>query len=454
MMAQALRLEDIEEFEAMRRVPPQAITPEIIQGIRGLNERTEIEPFLTQILADFDRTAHNSTEIADVLTTKVTYYGKTLFTAFVCKGKSSAKVKAKEVSHQLLRLRSVPNLDLIVLLAAGDIQDDVKRDLSQVASDADAYFMIADAGDMARLLIAHGKVCPEEGSPYESGLCTKCGRNEAEPIELIWRVREEPAYTVIEHEDVSHALAKRFSDRIVTDHHYTKPIIRQIIKKAVESMRTSTYTRSLMVEQHFGDRPADCILLFVFLSVDDEKENNWVCKATWNSPDLSDDCKWNNSTDADERIGDIKVDWNSSYHALKDLLREGRVSKGHYVRGVEPLLSAIVNLDNSGRACLQAYQDGDMASEQFETEMAQLEGVAAKLDDDLDSIGLPPFECAEADKALQTYVMAVHNIFVAFAHWSCVERDMKGKLDLAMLALYDIDAVAKRFESEWCKLRQ
>ncbi len=57
-----VRIEGIEEFELAGRVSRQAITDEVLRGIRNLDERKHIEPFLRDILADWNETPHTSTE--------------------------------------------------------------------------------------------------------------------------------------------------------------------------------------------------------------------------------------------------------------------------------------------------------------------------------------------------------------------------------------------------------
>ncbi len=127
-------IEDIEEFELVRRIPRRGIDNQILAGVRQLDEANELEPFLREILPDVTETAHSATEIADILTTHVTIRGVPRLAAFVNKGKATPRVTSKLVVHQVMRLQSVPGLNLIVLLAVGDIQDDIKRDFLQVAT--------------------------------------------------------------------------------------------------------------------------------------------------------------------------------------------------------------------------------------------------------------------------------------------------------------------------------
>jgi hypothetical protein len=65
MMRSPVRLEDVEEFEVGNRIPRSAITDETLSGVRQLNEKDEIEPFLREILPDKNEPAYTSTEIAD-----------------------------------------------------------------------------------------------------------------------------------------------------------------------------------------------------------------------------------------------------------------------------------------------------------------------------------------------------------------------------------------------------
>ena len=159
-MSTLVRIEDVEEFSPAGSIPRHAVSEQILAGVQALNEATELEPFLREILPDPTETAHTSTEITDILTTHVTVRSQAQLAAFVNKGKSTRKVTSKGVAHQLMRLQSIPGATLVVLLAVGDIQDDIKRDLLQVAQNMDADYSIFGAVDVARILIAHHKICP------------------------------------------------------------------------------------------------------------------------------------------------------------------------------------------------------------------------------------------------------------------------------------------------------
>jgi hypothetical protein len=176
-----LTVDDISEFSKVRGLSRSAISDTALDGIRDLDERTEIEPWLREILRDPTQTPHNSAEIADILTSAVSYHGGRRLAAFVNKGKAYRRVRAKDATHQIVRLRQIEGLACIVLLAVGDIQDDIKRDFLQVAADGKYDYLIVDCVDVARLFVAYHKVCPIHGSPLTKGSCGKCSVDEASP---------------------------------------------------------------------------------------------------------------------------------------------------------------------------------------------------------------------------------------------------------------------------------
>jgi hypothetical protein len=320
-MTELIRLDDIDEFQLVRRVPRTAVTDEMLVGIKNLDETKQIEPFLRLILPDLTETAHGSTEIADILTTHVTYGGQARHAAFVNKGKSSQKVTSKKFSYQLMELRQLTGLHLMVLLAVGDIQDDIKRDLMRLAEDEGCDYLIVDAIDVARLFIAYQKVCPRDGTAYVDGVCSTCGLSVEEPLNLTIKVFEQPAYEILGLSDVSTGVAKKYSADILTDRHYTRTTLREVIKEAIWELRHSDYYRSGITEKYFGQQEADCVFLLVYLDREDKQVHNWFCRAQWISPDLSEKLKpmvWNGQ----EKLGDIAIDWKSNYESVRKFFKD------------------------------------------------------------------------------------------------------------------------------------
>src|SRR3989442_12657774 len=182
-----VRLEDLEEFTVAGRIPRHAITQDIIAGIRQLNEKTEIEPFLREILPDPTNTPHTSTEVADILTPHVTYSssGQPYLAAFVNKGKSYPKVTSEKVAHQMIRLQQIPDIGLIVLLAVGNIHDSAKKSFVVTARKMKGDYLIVYGFDIASLVFAFQKGCPKDRRPFRDGAGGNVGPLASVRVELI-----------------------------------------------------------------------------------------------------------------------------------------------------------------------------------------------------------------------------------------------------------------------------
>lgn len=449
-MTELIRIEDIEEFHLVLRIPRVAITNQVLVGIRGLDETTQVEPFLRSILPDPTETAHGSTEIADILTTHVTYGGRARHAAFVNKGKSTKKVTTKKVGYQLLELRQMTGLHLMVLLAVGDIQDDVKRDLMRLSHDANSDYMLVDAIDIARLLIAYQKVCPKDGTPFAEGVCPECSKSAEEPLILTIDVFEKPSYEHLDLSDVSTGVAKRYSADILTDRHYTKGTLREVIKEAIWELRRSDYYRSTITQSYFGQQEADCVSLFVYGDRQDKQINNRICRAQWISPELPEKFRpmaWSGQ----ERLGDIVIDWNDSYDSMRALFE--RSTKQEWIRKVETVLPKIHDLVIQASTAFDARRAGKISDDDFEQMMTAWEATARALSRGAENEKVPPVECNDAREAFLQLATTAHNIFVPFASWGRVKRDWRYKEWHLRTYLADYQTQLQSFQHEWQKVR-
>lgn len=449
-MTELIRLDDIEEFQSVRRMSRFAINDQVLAGIRSLNETTQIEPFLRTILPDPTETAHGSTEIADILTTHVTYGGRARHAAFVNKGKSTKKVTTRNVGSQLLELRQMTGLDLMVLLAVGDIQDDIKRDLMQLAHDAGSDYMLVDAIDIARLFGAYQKVCPQDGIPFADGVCPQCGKSADEPLKLTIDVFEKPIYEHLSLSDVSTGVAKRYSADILTDHHYHRGILREVIKEAIWELRRSDYYRSAFTESHFGQQEAVCVFLFVYGDRRDKQVHNRICRAQWINPELPEEFRPMSWT-GQGRLGDIVIDWNDSYDSMRTLFE--RSTKQEWIRKVEAILPEVHDLVIAASTAFDARRDGKISDDDFEQMMTAWESTALALSRGAENEKVPPVECNDASQAFLQLATTAHNIFVPFASWGRVKRDWRYKEWHLRTYLADYQTQLQSFQHEWQKVR-
>lgn len=456
-MANLVTLEEIEEFSVVRRVPRTAITDEVLEGVRKLLEREEIEPFLRSIISDTIKTPHGSTEIADILTTHVTYGGRPRLAAFVNKGRATPKVRRSDVGDQVLRLADIPNVDLMVLLAVGDIHDDIKMSLLNLAQLSGADHMVADARDVARLFIAYQKICPRDGTPFSTGHCQLCGKVADEPIELTIKLYEDLYWEFLEQRDSSHAGAKRYSANVLTDRHYQKAAIREVVKEAAWELRHADYYRSSITQSVFGPALADCIFLFVYLALEDTQHTNWICRAQWVRPHLSEDfkpIKWPGEEipfNGDEQLGSIVLDWNQEYEARRAAIKRG--TKQEWIEKVESLLPKMELIAEQAAEVFDARLSGALNDDAFVNRMQALEVPAMEIYRLTDNEKTPPVECKEANRAFQSLATMFHNILVPFAHWSRMKRDWKYHNWHVRTYLDHYKNDRQAFLHEWKKIR-
>jgi len=246
-MGQLIKIQDIDQFFEVVNVPDAAITSKILEGVRQLNEPRELEPMLREILWDPNETPHGPTEIADILTTQIRIRGERCLAAFVIRGKHFAKVRSQDIEHQIIRLRQLPDLGLMALIAVGHFQDSAQRDFLQVAKDTGCDYLIIDAVDCARLLLAYEKICPSDRTPYGPDGSCLWGHEQDEGVELKIRVRDDIRYEIPRLRDVSHGGARRLTATVLVNPYYDREVLREIIRSATRQIRKSSYYRSNLI---------------------------------------------------------------------------------------------------------------------------------------------------------------------------------------------------------------
>jgi hypothetical protein len=452
-MKSPIHLEDIEEFEAIRRIPRSTITDKILQGVKNLHEIEEIEPFLRDIIPDKNDTPHTSTEIVDILTPHLTYFGQPRLSAFINKGKSFPTVTAKNVSNQIFKLRRIPSVSLIVLLAVGDIQDDALENFLTTASDINAAYMIVDAIDIARLFIAYHKICAKDGVAFRDGSCPQCGTAASEPIQLILNVYEEPRYEIIRSKDVSHGAAKRYTVDVLTDPHYSKGTLREIIKKVIWEFRQEDFYRSRRTEKLFGEQDADCIFLFVFLDMHDVQQYNWICQTLWINPSLPKQFR-PYGLKASEQLGEIQIHWNENYHVMRKHWFSSLGTKKEWIQKVETILPKVEPIINATTQYLQTFEAGKLTQDDFEKKLTGLEIEARNILFESGNEKIPPIDCEECDNYFQGMISSFHNILIWFSPTpGNINRTWENKMWLVRRHLKQYEEDKQSFLHEWHKLR-
>lgn len=429
-----IKIYDIDEFSEIKSIPDSAIHTAMLDYMRGLDEKLEIEQFIREILYDPNETPHGPTEIADILT-DLHIKGNKKLAVFVIKGKSFKKVTSKDVTHQFAKLRQIPDIGLMVFGAVGNIQDDAQRDFIQTAVDANCDYLMIDVHDFCRLFIAYEKVCPKDGSPFDDmGICKK-GHLKDEGLTLEMEVREKKQFTILRQRDVSHAAAKRYSAIILLDKHYPKDIIRAIIQEASDAIKITTYYHNQQMEKIWGNTPAHVVWLSIAYDLEDVQNANWVCQTCWIDSSLSNQLRpmfLNVNENLTENLGDIDISWNKNYKSYKNEFHKQFGSKSEVISAISSLLNPMVDLANEAITYFRKYQSEIISEDDF---IQKMQSNAIRVNDlylQSGNILFPPEDCKDFDQSCQNLFATIHNIYLYYSQKG-IETWSKSKRDWLML---------------------
>ena len=411
-MARPLRISEIHEFAEVGRIPEDAVTDEILRNVAELDERKQLEVWIQEIIHSSDNTPHTSTEIVDIVSTKVTVNGSPTFAAFILKGKSSKKITSRNVSHQIIRLRRLTGLELAVFAAAGDIHDDVYEQLAYEAKSLGCKYLLMTSHDLARLFIAYDKICGQDGLPFEDSVCPN-GHSQRKELVLNYKVREDDRWEVFKLKDLSHGLAKRLSATILTDRHYPEDVLRTIIVEVFQEVKTDPYLRNEMVRARWGDTPAHVVWIDIGFDIEDINRCNWVCMACWIDPDLDENSRplW---THVDEIHNGIMIDWNSNYHAMKRFWSEHTGRKHEVIESVEGILEQVKPILALLDQAFTAFRQGAVTEQSLKEVVQNHWEDADNLYNEAVKCPQAPPECVDYRQQFQNVMASFHNLFLFY----------------------------------------
>lgn len=427
-MGNILSADAIDEFADYNSVKKTAISKEVIDNIRKLDEETQIEQFIRDIISDPNETPHGPTEIADILTHHLHINGQKRLAAFVLKGKSFKKVTSREISHQFMKLRQLKDIDIIILAASGNIHDDAQRDFIQTATDMDCNYLILDSIELARLFIAYHKICPKDGTVYDdNGLCEKEHQKSSE-LTLEIKVPEEVHYSIVKHEDSSSVFAKSYAATVIVDKHYTKDTIKNIILEVKEQLKQSNYYRTAEMKAYWKKRPAHVVRLYIAHDQEDRKNYNWVCQAIWIDDKLPESDRPSVGS-YDEIFEKIKIQWNSNYNDHRELWLKKTGTKEQFMDTAIPIIDKMTANSESAIEIFQKYKKGQLNEKKLLKEITKFSNKIGHLYSEAgNEIPLPPEDCKMLYYVCNQLFANSHNIYLYYSEsglntWDRKTRD-------------------------------
>jgi hypothetical protein len=421
-----LKLHEVEEFTDVMTIPDAGINDEVVSRVRNLREVEELEVFIRQILFDPNETHHGPTEVADILTSRVTIKGEKRLAAFVLKGKSFKTVSSRDVAHQFTRLERIPDLGLMVFAAVGNIQDDAQIDFIQSARNVGCDYIVLDARDIAKLLVAYVKICPKDGSPFDAqGKCEK-GHLRDDGIKIEMQVQEKVHFTIYKQRDVS-VSAKRYAYTIILDSHYPKDVIREVVYQVTLEAQNSIYHRTDYVKARWGETKANVVWLYVAYSLEDIQAYNWICRSSWIDPNLPRNVSPRPLGDQAEKYKGVEILWNDMYKAHKSWYEGNRGDKASVVEKHRSLIRSVYRIANQAIKEFELFNTVKITEDELIAHIQRLLPEIENLYQESETTQFPPVECKDYVDACRQVYANIHNLTIWFSPKWIKERPSKAR---------------------------
>lgn len=450
-MSRNIRLHEIDQFSKATTVPEAAIGDDVLRGVRKLNERTELEPAIQDILFDPNETPHGPTEVADIYTSKLIVKGEKMVAGLILKGRSFQKVKSQDIDHQIMKARRIPDVGLLALIAVGSIHDSAHTDFVQTALDAECDYIVLDAVDIARLLIAYDQICPHDGTRYRSdGVCAE-GHKLDDGTSLEVEVAKEIDFEIPQLRDVSHGTAKRYSAVIMVDRHYSRDVMREVIEKATRKIKTSTYHRNSRVAERWSGTDTDVVWLFLASDLSDIRDSNWRARTLWIRSGL-DEAARPHEGDFDEDYHGIGINWNESYQQMKKFYAKHSGDKGEVVARLDDLVEEAISIGEKAIRWFRCYQDGKYTEEALVAQFDRLRERESELYKRSGDLPFPPHDVDDYDEVCQSLFAHLDNMFLYYSEEGLEQWQESNREYLMSETTRDFRRDIKRVEYERDKL--
>jgi hypothetical protein len=238
---------------------------------------------------------------------------------------------------------------------------------------------------------------------------------------------QDNCYSVTSFKDLSHATAKRYEARVLLNKKLSRGEIVQVIARATGEFREREYYRSDLTQDAWRGKKANVVWLFVFPSLEDEKNTNWLCRSQWIDPSLDDRFRPTKMTGIS--IGeDLVIDWSENYQSMARWRSSVTFSKEEHLRHVENILPSIKVKANEAIQLTKAYHERGIDATGYVKRMKVLQGEIDALYFQGTEIGGAPLECKDFSEKFQSLIAFADNIVLPFSEtglktWAVNNRD-------------------------------
>lgn len=266
------------------------------------------------------------------------------------------------------------------------------------------------------------------------------------PVEII---NQNGQHTILSLKDSSHGAAKRYAADILVPESLSHAQIQTVIRNVSLDLKHREYYRSKETEKVWQGKPAQVVFLFIYNSLDDVRNTNWICHALWIDENLPSQFAPHRLKGED--IGDnIVVDWSNNYEILRQMQDEHTLSKETFLSELENVTSQLDKIVKQAIQLTHNYESGGISSETYITEMKILEPKIVGLYERGGRIGFAPFECKDLRQRFLSLISYAYNIVLPFSKSGLAKWPEKNRMYLVNKAIqhYQKDKTRLEFELE------
>lgn len=254
-------------------------------------------------------------------------------------------------------------------------------------------------------------------------------------------------YDLLNQEDISHAGAKRYSAHILIDSKYSKDEVKFVIEEVTESLKNSNYYRDERLKQHFKNKPADVVWLFIANKLSDINNANWICRTSWISSDLDESMRPSEMAGNDS-TREIKIEWNDKYEELSEFYDDFITTKDSFLTHHDKLILKNQQIINP---LIDKFNSELRKNGSFESVISYTEENEKEMDEiyhEANDMPFPPHDCKELDKLTQAYFAHSHNLFLYFSSKGLATWKEQNRIFLMKQDINQIQELSQRIMIE------
>ena len=234
-------------------------------------------------------------------------------------------------------------------------------------------------------------------------------------------VSKRPAFknhTIVSTKYLSENGIKKYDISVVLNKEHTQSEIIGLCKSLlVTNVKLPLHSTNSPISYQFKDENLHMVSLLIYLSNDDEINENFISCARWISSNLTDEHSQFRSKGED--IGDeIIMVWNDDYHWLAQMNLENTANKPDYLSQTDALVFGINEKIIKTELLVKNFEDRNIDEPLL---LITISEITESLDDDLDycmGFDFAPFECKSLAKQFQLVVKRTHEFIQIFNNWA------------------------------------